>query len=330
MIKGTLIKKDLPASLSIEAALGIPLFLIVIAFFLSLLLGGIQAYAIRYAADQTAEELALLFPIAEKGLEQLGESGEAVLSKILDGESRSLLEGLSGDYASSLFISPFLEKRMDHWLAVLKASGGTAVPEHDRQILLGWDEDGSCLSLSINYTVPTILGNLDQSCETLVPLWSERVVKQGESEEGGEDENEENDDIWSLDNFSRGKAFRDKYGNNLPFNFPVISEFKNGTAHTVRSMDLTSPTYQSIDNGKKTIEKEITELSAFRGHPGNKRADPIAEEDIKKRKLSIVIPRNAPKVYDNKFWSEMKDKANAAGIELEKIEYAESHRYGKP
>lgn len=313
-------------SAALEAAIALPLFLVIVYFLLSVQVLQMQEYALRYAADHTAEEVALLFPLAELGLEQAGEIGENILSSILEGEERSLLEQLAGDYSSSLFLGPLLEKRIDYWLAEQRKAGGHAVREHERRIVLHWNPDGKSVNMEVYFTMPTLLGEMERKFVSLIPLWSE-YLPDGETE-GKEDP--EMDEIWSLDNFSRGRIFREKYGSNLPFNYPTISEFRDGCAHSVRSMDLTAPGYQDPSRAKEVMEEELRNLASFRGHESKGGKTPsIREEDIFQRKWTLIVPKNAPEIYDASFWNEIESIAAGYGIEFCKISYGNSWRYSQ-
>lgn len=321
-------KRCIRASAALEAAVALPLFLVLLYFFLSVELAETQEYALRYAADHTAEEAALLFPLAEIGLEHAGEAGKTVLESILNGEDRSVLEQLAGDYSSSLFLGPLLERRMDYWLEAQRAGGGCAVPPHERRIILNWNRSGKSLNMEVYFTVPTLLGDMKRKLVSLIPLWSEYVPDPDIDGETGQDP--EKDQVWSLDNFSRGRILREKFGSNLPFNYPVISEFRDGTAHSVRSMDLTAPGYRDPSSARAAIENELSELAAFQGYESkNGHAPSIRADEIKRRKWTLIIPQNAPGAYDGNFWSEVERKAGEYNIEFRKIVYGESSRYSK-
>lgn len=72
------------------------------------------------------------------------------------------------------------------------------------------------------------------------------------------DNNEE--DIWSLDNFTRGKKIREIFGANLPFNFPVIARFNSGTATMIKSMDITTKSYQNPEMVKRKLSFMLMNL----------------------------------------------------------------------
>ena len=73
------------------------------------------------------------------------------------------------------------------------------------------------------------------------------------------------EDIWALDNFTRGKKIRSLFGANLPSNFPVIAKFENGKAVMIKSMDLTAESYLSGDSLEKTLDGYLKELFEYKG-----------------------------------------------------------------
>lgn len=109
------------------------------------------------------------------------------------------------------------------------------------------------------------------------------------------DENTGNEeDIWSLDNFTRGRKIRAAFGANLPFNFPVIAKFDQGAAIMIKSMDLTAKSYQDAPSVGERIQAYINELAMYNGQekPWGKDGIVIRAGDIKMKKIILVIPGN--------------------------------------
>jgi len=112
------------------------------------------------------------------------------------------------------------------------------------------------------------------------------------TDSGDGHDNEE--DIWSLDNFTRGKKLREIFGGNLPFNFPVIASFKDGVATMIKSMDLTASTYQTPDVVREKLYSYIDELASFQGQENPWGSDRIVIKncDIRQKQLVLIIPGN--------------------------------------
>lgn len=317
---------NLRGSLSLEAAVLLPLILIFFFFLLSAELAALGESQLRYALDQVGTEISLLFPAAEKAMEKGGELGKQILKKTLDQNDAGLLESMAGDYASSLFLGPFLERRLDMWISEKRRGGGLPLPPHERQLFLDWSPDGKGLTLTLWYSTPLLIGRVEREIKAFVPLWSERVPEKTKAKEG--QESSQDDDIWSADNFSRGRYFRDKVGSNLPANYPTIAAFDEGRAKAVRSMDLTAPAYADVSTARQNILLEMEQLAAFRGHSSlSKKVPTIREEEIESRELVLITPRNSPGFYDEGFWAEMKREASARGLLLDVRQIGRSHRY---
>lgn len=102
------------------------------------------------------------------------------------------------------------------------------------------------------------------------------------------------EDIWSLGNFQRGTRIRALFGANMPYNFPLISKFDSGTATVIKSMDLTTKTYQQPDALEEKVSGYINELAKYRGQeePWGSKGIVVREAEIKSRELLLVIPEN--------------------------------------
>lgn len=307
----------LRAGLSLEAALVLAPCLILLTSLLFLFYAKLMALEVRYALENVSEDLAVLFPVADQALDASTGKAKEILDNILQGEDRSQLSSLAGDYASSWFLGPFLERRMDGWLERKTASGGFPVLRHQRQLSLHWGTGGKSLSLTVFFSIPTLFGEYKEEFSALVPLWSQRLPGE-EAHTGEEDHNKEDDNIWSADNFSRGRYFRDKEGGNLPFNFPVIAYYHAGVAKSIKSMDLTAPSYQDSAYTFEQVKEQIQRLAAFHSHESKSQTMPtINPGDIVSKSLVLVIPENSPTYYDRAYWDRLEALAAMQGVKLE-------------
>ena len=141
-----------------------------------------------------------------------------------------------------------------------------------------------------------------------------------------DDNKDQNGDIWEKENFERGTILREKYGGDLPYNYPVISAFSEGEAVSIKSVDTTAPKYQTEMGIDKKVKSCIDDLSGFNGAKyGN---IDISEEDIKSRKLILVIPENTSQANENhilKLFSYAKEK----GVELVIEKFGISEKYSE-
>lgn len=139
-----------------------------------------------------------------------------------------------------------------------------------------------------------------------------------------DDDHDVSDGVWEKDNFERGAIFREKYGGDLPYNYPVICAFDNGEAISVKSIDTTSPLYQNEKSMDKQIKSYIRDLDEFEG--ANYGEYSISNEEIKKKTLVLVIPENGSDFCNNRIL-ELTEYANSYDIRVEIEKYGISKRY---
>lgn len=94
--------------------------------------------------------------------------------------------------------------------------------------------------------------------------------------------------IWDMTNLNRGKEIRKLQGANLPFNFPTIAIFKNGTATSIKSLNIDEEYYKNSINLKKKILQYIDNLDEFNGWEST--AITIESWQINKKELRLIIP----------------------------------------
>lgn len=107
--------------------------------------------------------------------------------------------------------------------------------------------------------------------------------------------------VWKLGNFARGITIETALGKNLAAGFPVIDKFLNGTATSIKSIDLTAKTYQNTEKLASTLENYVDKVSNFNGARYGK--DIVEGSKITGRELQIAIPKGSmsaaqQKVFD--------------------------------
>lgn len=120
--------------------------------------------------------------------------------------------------------------------------------------------------------------------------------------------------IWNMSNMSRGKEIRKRQGANLPFNFPTIAIFKNGTATSIKSLNIDEAYYKSSNNLKKQILLYINKLEEFEGNEST--AIKIEKWQIYKKELRLIIPETELSVNQQQTINECIQLARAKGIYL--------------
>jgi hypothetical protein len=70
---------------------------------------------------------------------------------------------------------------------------------------------------------------------------------------------------WSLPPSPRGLAIEEMLGGNLPQNFPTIDRFANGTATSIKSIDLTAASYQGPGGLTSKLTGYVNSVAGFDG-----------------------------------------------------------------
>ncbi len=185
-------------------------------------------------------------------------------------------------------------------------------------------DNHSMIEVNVEYRTDTFAGEVTRNVYSIIPFYGYfDLFLNGSSQTPSGD-----DEAWGRDNFTRGDYFRKKFGMNLPSNFPVIDSFKNGTATSVLSIDLTAPTYSDPDEVNEVIQANIMNLSAFDGdsitYAGEEYT--VDGDDIRKKVLIVVIPENSPEGSDRTFPG-LKRVADAAGVVLQVERCGNSYKY---
>ena len=119
--------------------------------------------------------------------------------------------------------------------------------------------------------------------------WGKGVMPHVSAENSSDDKSTA-ESIWEKDNLYRGKVIRQMYGGNLPAGFPAIDIFENGMATMIKSMNHTAESYEKTSVFEYKIKSMIDELHAFRG------ADfggiNITQKDMLQKRLVLVMPEN--------------------------------------
>ena len=145
---------------------------------------------------------------------------------------------------------------------------------------------------------------IQQSCENLQATASSPMARQALQQTSS----------WAAPWWERGRLIHGLLGENLRANFPVIDRFANGLATSIKSLDLTSPTYQNISNLTSRVQGYLVELARFQG------AYWIQSGSITARELVLAV---RPGVATDAQWmalEAMRDVATQLGIVLTILE----------
>lgn len=239
-------------------------------------------------------------------LDVLGDSSETA-GNVIDAAVELFAEGAFYSIKSEIF-APVVRNYVEKYIApgYDETTLSDACSRADKRLKLLNVKNGI---LGMDFSKSSFLENKDENVEIVVSYEIElplpinilpdlKVVQSASSRAwlSGDKpaENGRTDDIWSLGNLERGAKIRALFGANLPFSFPVISSFENGTAIMIKSMDLTAESYQNTLNVRKEIEVYINELVKFKGQeaPWGSKKIVISNRDILNRQILLVIPQN--------------------------------------
>lgn len=327
-------------SIALEAALTVPLFLVVLLFLVSAIQTARAEVRLRIAADRTAAEIALLPPVIFSLIEE--DSLQIPIASLLDGvsasesddgsrpsfqsldaldwfidpeELESVVNDAALDLASSIAFGRLVSDRVRYWLARQGPLGVITAPS----VFLDWNLPDDQLFLNIYYEVRTLNGRLQRQLTAFVPIWRSSDPRE---------EQEKGSTVWDMDNFARGQALRKKFGGNLPGNFPVIARFQDGEALAIKSVDLNKPTYDDPAELIKKISPQIEALADFTGTaaPFGKEQVLIQASDIRRRRLLLVIPADSDLGRFRPVMNDLNHLADQHGVLFEMVTYQKSRQ----
>lgn len=297
-------------SFSLEGALILPVVLAILVMFLAYFRGLEQAAVARHALDQTAKEIELLIPLGDLA----GEAAEHGLPQLLPRVPllKELLIDAGIDIGLSLLSAPALNRRYDTWLQRACRARGIPCPSGDRHFFADYDRSSHRVWLYLEYDRTTYLARGQETLRSSVALWNRTRPSARET-------TKEDDGIWELGNFERGLRFREMFGANLPLHYPVIAKRDGGEVTSIKSMDLTAPSWRNIETATARIATFMERLAAFHD-----------SEPIESRTLCLIVPRNSPEVFSEMGKQRWYELANTYQIRLDLRFYGTSTRYQSP
>ncbi|MGI6157549.1 MAG: hypothetical protein ACOYH4_03635 [Saccharofermentanales bacterium] len=306
-----------PGGLSLEAVIVFPLILIVLFVMLGAVRAERDAMILAHALDQTADEIALLLPMADLA-EAFGDPDDWLQKHMPDPTLRAVTLNATADVAATVLASPWILERVDYWATETARGLRVAVPVGARKLAVDVDEahQSIWLILSFERTAPVPAGW--STVRSRVPIWNARLFS---SDEDPDDEDETN--VWDMSNFDRGRAIRARFGGHLPPFYPVIAMWDGRQATSIKSMDWTAPTYADPGAVERKLMHFVDDLAAFEGVGG----EGPAPGTIRSRRLVLVIPDNAIAWKTSAILSRWRSMASARGVTLDIRTYQTSHRY---
>ncbi len=71
--------------------------------------------------------------------------------------------------------------------------------------------------------------------------------------------------VWEKSVHDRGLEIEQRLGGNLPDGFPTVDKWSNGTATSIKSVDLKAPTYQDSSSLQRVLNGYVDKVADFRG-----------------------------------------------------------------
>lgn len=337
--KGDNMKNDEMGQVTLEAAIAFTVTLV----FLASVISSINLYRtdilMRRSCEQTCEKMSLLYPLSVPATDLVSSAvnafpdlgigdtkGADVLSKVASVGAG--IDNATGHTLEELILQGIFSHTMEEQIreGFAERNGGSDffAPD-DIQVFFEVSDEHHIIEVTTEYSVATIAGRKSRSIYSVIPLYGEQMLLlQGEGSAAKDEEKKDN--IWSLSNFDRGDAFRERYGANLPKTFPVIDKVEGGEITAIRSIDLTSPYYQECSNIQKKIKDDILSISRFEPQSANINGNTYSVDYISSRHLTVIIPENSGSA-GREAVEELKGYAFVKGVILDVCEYGTSDRY---
>ncbi|CDX21212.1 conserved exported hypothetical protein [Mesorhizobium sp. ORS 3324] len=97
--------------------------------------------------------------------------------------------------------------------------------------------------------------------------------------------------VWSLAPAPRGLAVEKVLGKNLPDNFPIVDKLVNGTATSIKSIDLNAKTYQNANALGQLLKGYVDKVAGFAKYNDVTYAGrTITQAEVSTRALEVAVP----------------------------------------
>ena len=322
-------------SIVLEASVALPVIIIVIASMLSSMTVVNAEMCMHRATENVIQEVNVAIPFAASGFNCLDEVSAALgIGDLFDVNTGCIddilgyfgyVSGATGveleDVLTTALFGRYIRDRIVNEYALLTKDAHICNELLDEvSVYLDCCKEENTVLVNVFYKLR--FGNLtsERKLVSSITIYAENI-KVGASD----GEKEPDSDVWEKDNFDRGIAFREMFGGNLPYNYPVISKFENGRATMIKSMDTTSPYYQDLSTLERVLKGYIDDLSSFQGRKWGDTE--ILPGQISSKEIIIVIPQNGAPECKAAIES-LRSYAAERGITLKIEEYGISKKYG--
>lgn len=308
-------------NVSLEAAILLPLCLLVIALFTQIVSAFVAEMNLRQSLEASTREASLA--LATAGLWQdLPSTAVDYISDEIEIELPSVINEWFLELSASHIAEPYLLSRVDAYYEEQISFPNLSSELIQNQSLQVWTSaDEKLLWFDLDYEIHLMGMTLSRQMRESVVLW--HPLPSLETEDDGIPH-----DIWSYDNFMRGTFFQTYFGRNLPTTYPVFASFNHGRATAMMSTDLTAPSYQSDATLYKLVEDELNRIAAYTGPNFMWQNHPSAfhRSEIKIQELLMIIPVNSEQDRLD-ILEDLRYLANELGVNMKVIKAGTSFRY---
>jgi hypothetical protein len=119
---------------------------------------------------------------------------------------------------------------------------------------------------------------------------------------------------WSLKWSQRGLEIEAQLGGNLPRSFPTIDKWENGVATSIKSVDLSAPTYQNTGTLASRLRGYVDKVGGFDGATFD--GTNIDDEEITARALEVAIQPGVASPSQLAVLEQLKQYAASKGVQL--------------
>jgi hypothetical protein len=326
-------------------AIALPVFLLIGAFLLTSISCRNADILFSQATDQVTQEISLILPVVGVGMD-VAESALGIIDHFTatpgksESESRvkdtatSVIAGITSvldvfgieieDQITTVILGKAIHDRIISVYQSYCADELLAARISDVGVYLDIDNAARVIWLRIYYRWQTLFGPCDRMIISAVPIYGDISLTLPDTKELENDK----DSVWMMSNFERGIKLRSIFGANLPPTYPTIAIWSNGTATSIKSIDLTAPEYNQEGHLKRKVRGYITALARFQGTPNGFGESNIiiTPEDIKERKIIIVIPENSPSNVYNELQACVVT-ASENNVQVQINRYGNSYRF---
>lgn len=123
---------------------------------------------------------------------------------------------------------------------------------------------------------------------------------------------------WSLKWSQRGLEIETQLGGNLPRSFPTIDKWENGVATSIKSVDLSAPTYQNTGALASKLRGYVDKMAGFNGASFDGVA--IRARQIQARALEVAVPPGVATPAQDAVLNQLTQYAASKGVQLTVVE----------